>query len=105
MVRSADARRAVSDLARLRARQRNELLQRISGHGRMDHEKDRVARQERYGNELPERIVIHRQAGMWRNNDRRFGRYQKRLTVGLRLGDDARADASSRAGAIFDEES
>jgi hypothetical protein len=42
---------------------------------------------------------------MWRNNDRRFGRYQKRLTVGLRLGDDARADASSRAGAIFDEES
>jgi hypothetical protein len=63
-----------------------------------------IAREQRYRREILQRVVAQHRAGVRRDHHRRLGRRQQRMTVGVGFGDDRRADAAGRAGAVFNDE-
>ena len=104
MVRPADAGGAVEQLARLRLRERHVVLERRRGHRRMHHQHHGVAREQGNRRKILERVIAEHRTGVRRDDHRRFGRRQQRVTVGIRLCDQRRADTAGRAGAVLDHE-
>ena len=101
VMRTADARRPVAQLIRVRARQRNQLLRVFGGHRRMHDDDARHLRNVGHVREVLEGIVG--EFRIKRDVDRvGHRRHEQRVTVGRRSGRDLGCDIGARAGAVLD---
>jgi hypothetical protein len=103
VVRRAGAGRRIVELARLRLRQRDQLLQRLRRHGRIDDQHEVRIVDRRDGREVAHQL--ERLAGHQRLVDGVGVRHQQqRVAVGRALRDDVGTHDRASAGPVLDDE-
>src|SRR5258707_14260885 len=103
MRRAAIAAGTVVDPARLRARERDQLLHRTCSKGRMRDERVGGPRHQRHGRKVP-RGVVRDFSNQGIDDEAPRSDRKQRVAVGHRLGDEVGADVAARAGTVLDHD-
>ncbi len=100
---AAVADRAVIQLARLRFRERHELLDRIDAEPGIDDQQVGAGPDEAHRRQILERVVFHFPVEHGVDRERAGNRNADRVAVGSGPGDERGAEVAARAGTVLDD--